>query len=254
MTFDDLLSLEVNCGIVASDTAALLIIGEGSAALTEVLCRSEPDTMRVRLQCVPAPAKVLFGLPVLTAPFPILVQTVMTERNTQLNQLSLFAWIEDNGILEPRAEVIGLTPFGEQPVLFLRDVDLDRPPEAWLRSPQPARWMRVSGVALADPAHIGEPMELHGDGAALAALEWVLPADAQPFLAGLRAEADKGTPLRAALRQRRRTTDARLMHVCDGWRVLARAARFIRLNPARDPRQTWEGVAQNVRLSLPRAW
>lgn len=251
MTFNDLLSLEVDCHIVASDTAALLLLGETAGDLAGALCQVGGAPSLARL---PAPATLYFGLPILTAPFPILVQSLMTERNTQLSQLSLFGWIEENGILEPRAEIIGLTPPGEQPVLFLRDLDLDRPPEVWLRAGQPARWLRVSGVALLDPTHAGAPLPLSGDEAALAALERVLPPDASRLIAGLRADVAGGVALRVALRQRRKTTDPALMRVCDGWRVLSRAARFARLNPAREPGIARDQMGQSFRLSLPRAW
>ena len=254
MTFNDLLALDVDCEIVASDTAALLLLGDAAGDLADQLNQAGATPATTRLTRLAPAAKVYFGLAILTAPFPILVQSLMTEHNTQFSQLSLFGWVEDNAILEPRAEIIGLTPFGEQPVLFLRDLDLDRPPEAWLHTGQPTRWLRVSGVVLADAKHSGEPIPLAGDDAALAALDRVLPADAAPFVAGLRADVTSGISLRVALRQRRKTTDPRLMHVCDGWRVLARAARFARLNPAGSASETRDRVAKGFRLSLPRAW
>ncbi len=259
MTFDDLLSLEVNCEVVASDTAALLLLEAdtghtASLTLAGALCQSGGAPAALSLAHLPAPATLYFGLQILTAPFPILVHSLMTEHNTQLDQLSLFGWIEENGILEPRAEIIGLTPLGEQPVLFLRDLDLDRPPQAWLRVGQPARWLRVSGVALIDPTHAGPPLSLVGDEAALAALAFALPAEASQFLAGLRAAVASGVALRVALRQRRKTTAPAWMRVCDGWRVLSRAAPFARLDPACEPEGMRKQVSQSFRLSLPRAW
>src|SRR6266542_778385 len=119
MKFSDLLSLPVSAEVVASRTACLLIIGDGATArgLADELAgasafRRESGNVRV-----------LFGLPVLTLPYPILVNSLMTEHNTRFDQLSLFGWIEDNAILEPRAEVFGLTPLAEDPELFLRDLD-----------------------------------------------------------------------------------------------------------------------------------
>src|SRR5689334_9188213 len=111
MKFNDLLSLSVNAESLASRTACLLVIGDGAAArgiATELAGASafRHDSGSVR---------VLFGLPVLTLPYPILVNSLMTEHNTRFDQLSLFGWIEDNAILEPRAEVFGLTPLGEDP-------------------------------------------------------------------------------------------------------------------------------------------
>ncbi len=259
MTFDDLLSLEVNCEVVASDTAALVLLeaDAGHAAsltLAGALCQAGDAPAALSLTHVPAPARLYFGLPILTAPFPILAHSLMTEHNTQLDQLSLFGWIEDNAILEPRAEMIGLTPLGEQPVLFLRDLDLDRPPQAWLCVGQPARWLRVSGVALLDPTHAGSPLPLVGDEAALAALAFVLPSEASQFLAGLRAAVAGGVALRVALRQRRKTSAPAWMRLCDGWRVLSRAAPFARLDPRCEPERMRRQVAQTFRLSLPRAW
>lgn len=259
MRFNDLLSLEVDCAVVASDTAALLLLGDvpghtDAIRLADALCQAGGAPSVPSLARLPSPATLYFGLPVLTAPFPILVHSLMTERNTQFDQLSLFGWIEDNAILEPRAEIIGLTPFGEQPVLFLRDLDLDRPPEAWLRAGQPSRWLRVSGVALIDPAHAGPPLPLASDDAALAALARVLPPDAARFIAGLRADVAGGVALRVALRQRRKATAPELMRVCDGWRVLSRAARFTRLNPPGEPGAARDQMAHSFRLSLPRAW
>jgi hypothetical protein len=249
MRFDDLLSLTVPGDAVASDAAALLLIGDRAGALAERMCQAAPGARRP----LPSPARVLFGLAILTEPYPVLVGSLMTEHNTQLNQLSLFGWIEDNAILEPRAEILGLTPWGEQPLLFLRDLDLDRPPEAWLAAGQPAAWLRVAGVAIADSHHAGPPLDLAGDEAALSALEIVLPGDAA-FLRELRTEVAGGTPLRVALRRRRKAAHPELMRACDGWRVLARAARFIRLNPDPDVDGARQSVEQAVRLNLTRRW
>ena len=175
----------------------------------------------------------------------------MTERNTVFDKLSLFGWVEDNAILEPRAEVLGLTPFGEQPILFLRDLDLDRPVEAWIQTQQPARWLRVAGVAIADSAYAGDVQTLSSDAGALAALSRTLPADAQPFLLGLANEVAQGKTLRAALRTRRKTTDDALMHLCDGWRILAHATKIIRVNPEGDVDMK---VAEPVLLEPVRKW
>jgi hypothetical protein len=198
-----------------------------------------------------ARVRLLFGLPILTAPFPLFVGGLMTERNAPLEQLSLFGWIEDHYLEQPRAEVFGLTPFAEQPVLFLRDFDMDRPVEAWFQTPQPARWVCAAGVAIATARASGEPQELTGDQAALAALEHVLPPDAQPFVEGLGLDVARGQSLRAALRQRRKTTDESLMAICDGWRILARAAPFRRFDPTPERRDTVDGV---LRLAPEKRW
>jgi len=249
MNFTELLHFDLDCEIVATDTAALLAVGDRAAALSEHFCQSGLTPPRARLD---PPAGILFGLAILTEPYPILVNSLMTEHNARLDQLSLFGWIEENAILEPRAEILGLTPLGQEPVLFLRDLDLDRPPEAWLKTGQPARWLRVVGVALADGRHDGDPLPISGDEAALAALERVAPQDAQPFVADLRATVAGGVLLRSALRQRRKATASGLMRLCDGWRVLSRAARFARFNPDSGPRRgQGEGL---FRLELPRKW
>ncbi len=220
MTFDDLLSLDVPCEMLHGKTACLLLIGDAAAELSGRLVSTLP------VQRASGSARVLFGLPVMTLPYPILVQSLMTERNTQLGQLSLFGWIEDNAILEPRAEVFGLTPLAENPVLFLRDLDLDRPPEAYVHTEQ-GFWLRVAGVVIARYAHAGAPVMLEGADGALSALEVLLPADAQGLAKALRAEVNTGQPLHHALRIHRRTTRPEWMAQCDGWRVLSRAARFM---------------------------
>jgi hypothetical protein len=239
MQFSDLLSLNVACETLSGPTACVLVIGNGAGALADQWQNAST------LQRSSGEVRVMFGLPVLTMPYPVLVNSLMTERNTQLSQLSLFGWIEDNGILEPRAEVLGLTPLAEDPVLFLRDIDLDRPPEAYLQ-PRPSVWLRVAGVAIACNDYMADPLLLEGPQAALSALEVTLPADAQGLVKALRAETDAGTSLHHALRLHRRTTSVEVMAVCDGWRVLSRAARFALAGPA----------ALNVpfRLDSPRKW
>ena len=256
MNFSDLLSIDTpgGCEMVSGATACLLIIGDGAAALAAQLAAAG------NLTRASGAARVLFGRPVRTLPYPILVNSLMTERNTRLDQLSVFGWIEDNAILEPRAEIFGLTPLGDDPVLFIRDIDLDRPPECFtMPKPGPqGAWSRVAGViiARADYAGVpaGVPVTLSPTEGALNALEVVLPASAQAFVASLRGEAAAavtGRELRQILRARRRGADPALMMVCDGWRVLARAARFILANPKPDPAAP---VLQQFRLDALRKW
>jgi hypothetical protein len=195
--------------------------------------------------------RLWFGLPILTAPFPLFVGALMTERNTILQQMSLFAWIEDNAIEQPRAEVFGLTPFGEQPVLFLRDFDLDRPVEVWLQTPQPTGWAQVVGAAIATAQHIGPRRALAPDQAALALMQHTLPADAQLFVASLANEVGQGATLKAALRRQRRTTSATLMNVCEGWRVLARAVSVVQLNSCAS---SDDQVSDLLKLAPPKRW
>lgn len=227
-TFNDLLALDVAGQIIAGKTGCALVIGAAA----------QPTAARLR-----------FGLPVLTLPYPILVHSLMTERNTQLSQLSLFGWIEDNAIYEPRAEVFGLTPLNEDPVLFLRDLDLDRPPEVYAQGGTPARWLKVVGVLLALPG--AEPQTLSGDEAALCALALILPAPAQLFLTALRDEVRAGKDLRHALRAHRRGADAALMATCDGWRVLARAAQFALCDASAESIAV---CARSLPLDAPRKW
>ncbi len=244
-SFDQLLHLEVRCALATAQHAALLIFGDRADALARQLSE------KGKIRCTSAVVRVLFGLPILTAPFPLFVGAVMTERNTILDQMSAFAWIEDNAIEQPRAEVFGLTPFGEQPVLFVRDFDMDRPVEAWLQTAQPMGWARVVGAAIAASGHAGEARPLPPDEAALALMSLDLPADAQPLVASLAEDVSRGIALKAALRQRRKTTDPGLMRVCDGWRVFSRAASTVRLNPLPDQSGRVEDA---LWLAPPRRW
>jgi hypothetical protein len=239
MQFTDLLRLNVACEMVSGPTACLLLIGDGAAALAD-RWPSAPALERSSGE-----VGVLFGLPVLTMPYPLLVNSLMTEHNTCFDQLSLFGWIEDNGILEPRAEVLGLTPLAENPVLFLRDLDLDRPPEAYVR-PAPGAWLRVAEVVIAQMSHTDAPVPLRDAAAALQALQVMMPAGEQGLLKALQIETDAGMSLHHALRIHRRTTPPEVMAQCDGWRVLSRAAPFALAGPA----------AGDIpfRLDAPRKW
>lgn len=243
-TFDQLLGLDATCPMAIVQDAAMLILGDRADALVAEINRGGRATIETLR------ARILFGLPILTAPFPLLVGGLMTERNTPLNQLSLFGWIADHYIDQPRAEIFGLTPFAEQPVLFLRDFDMDRPVEAWFQSLQPTRWVRVAAVAIAT-AEAGEPQELRGDRAALALMAHALPDDARAFVDGISLDCARGGSLRAALRARRKITDAALMNACDGWRVLAEATAVVRLDPTPEREQPIEEV---LRLAPEKKW
>jgi hypothetical protein len=132
--------------------------------------------------------------------------------------------------------VIGLTPYGEQPVMFLRDFDMDRPVELWAQTGQPTRWVRIAGVAIASLDSAATYQTLTSDDGALQALQEALPADAQEFAESLRLEAARsaGTPLKTLLRARRKLADAALMAQADGWRVIAQATPLLRVNPDAD--------------------
>lgn len=257
LTFDDLLSLSVPGDVVATSQFALLVIGQPAARqqlVQELLGRPTQGARLEHLQ--PAPP-ILFGYSILTAPFPLLMSHLNTERNTTFRSLSLFGWVEDNFINEPRAETFGLTPFGEEPVLFLRDLDLDRPVEAWMHLRPEERWLRVAGIVIADanyPAEqTGDMQELTGDQAALAALRYVLPADTHNFLLTLATEVGAGRSLRAVLRAQRKTTDDALMHLCDGWRILGHAVRVVRINPFAAETAA-ENLVDPIQLAKPRTW
>lgn len=244
-SFDQLLGLDARCTLATTHNAALLIFGDCADALAQRLSANQ------NVACMETTVRVLFGLPILTAPFPLFVGAVMTERNALLDQVSVFAWIEDNYIEQPRAEVFGLTPFGEQPVLFLRDLDMDRPVEAWLQTPQPASWVRVVGAAITVSRYAGESQSLAPDEAALTLMALNLPTDAQPFVESLAVDVARGIPLKTALRQRRKTTDLSLMRICDGWRVFSRAAGALRVNPLRNPP---DRVEDALRIAPARRW
>jgi hypothetical protein len=251
MKFNDLLSLNVACELVAGKNACVLVIGEHAPALADQLAAASTT---VGLWREHGPQRVLFGLPVLTLPYPILVHSVMTEHNTPLDQLSLFGWIEDNAILEPRAEIFGLTPLAADPVLFIRDLDLDRPPECYIQSGpafKGSAWLRVAGVVIARGEERAANIMATGDDGALSALELILPPSLQPFIARIRAEVVAGRELRQVLRARRRGTDPAIMAICDGWRVLARAARFVVVG-AEQP--TAEQSERLFRVDATRKW
>ena len=132
----------------------------------------------------------------------------------------------------------------------MRDLDLDRPPEAYVQALQPGGWLKVVSVLLAQQGTV-EMQSLSGDTAALRALQMVLPASAQSLLTSLRDEVQAGKDLRHVLRAQRRTADPALMAVCDGWRVLSRAAQLAVCDA------TAESIAAYMRdlpLDAPRKW
>ncbi len=243
-SFDELLHLDVACVVAIAGDAAVLVIGDRADDLGKQLRATGAVVQDMNV-------RVLFGLSILTAPFPLFVGSVMTERNTTLDKLALFGWIEDNYIEQPRAEVFGLTPFAEQPVMFLRDFDMDRPIEAWFQTAQPARWVRVAGVAVATSRTSSDVQLLTGDEAALVVMEAALPADAQSLVTAMRIEHARGQSLRKVLRQLRQSADANVMRVLDGWRVLALAAQVMRVNPSPDHETR---MADVIKIASPKRW
>lgn len=247
-SLDDLLHLDVSCAMVMTGDAALLIIGDRTQSLAAQLRASGANVQDHR-------ARLLFGLSILTAPFPLFVGGVMTERNTSLAHMSVFGWIEDNYIEQPRAEVFGLTPFGEQPVLFLRDFDMDRPVEVWFQTALPSRWVRVVGIVVASSRASADLQLLKGDDAALIAMQAALPADVQPVLEAMRIEVSGGERLKPLLRKLRKSADERLMHTLDGWRVLAQATQIAQLNPSPAPSPNQDAnVVDALKLAPSKRW
>lgn len=165
------------------------------------------------LDAAAAPQRLYFGLPYYTSPRPLLVGGLMTEKNTLLSAPLLFTWIEEHYIHEPRAEVFGMTIDGERPVMFLRDFDMDRSREIWLRCGDPLRWHRLAAVTL-------DGRVLEHDPGALDALAVTAPPDARPFVDALRADLTSGRTLKSALRARRKATAPALMALADGWRII----------------------------------
>ncbi|MCS6773758.1 MAG: hypothetical protein RMM31_10360 [Anaerolineae bacterium] len=242
-SFNELLHVDFSGMLVTSRNAALAVVGDRAEAFAQSLSESKGTPY------VATEVRVWLGLPILTAPFPLFVGAVMTERNAILNQMSVFAWLEDNYVEQPRAEVFGLTPFGEQPVLFVRDFDMDRPLEAWIQTPQPSDWARLVGIVIASSRYGGGQQSLPPDQAALVLMAMHLPADAQPFVEELARQVAGGSSLKAALRQRRKTTDAALMRACDGWRALSRATNVAILNPDQS-----SAAAKVLELAPPKRW
>ncbi len=243
--FDDALGLTVDCEHVTSDGATLLILGDRAAALAQSLSQGRALGRQT------GPARLLFGLPFYTAPYPVFVGALSTEKNTVFDTLALFGWIEDNAIYEPRAEVFGITPLRERPIMFLRDFDLDRPVEIWMQAPAPAGWLRIAGAVVASARYASEPQALTGEDAALIALEHAAPAGALPLIEALRMDVARGTPLKAALRARRRGENAANMALCDGWRVISQAVPLIRLNPDAAPGASFDALPK---LAGKRVW
>jgi hypothetical protein len=220
----ELLRLPLRCSLLSRESASLAVIGDQSLKLAERLAADG------RLMHDVAEIDVHFGLPYFTAPTPLLMRAITTEKGTMFSSLALFGWIEDNYIYEPRAEVFGQTLFGEEPIMFLRDFDWDRPIEAWFNAPGSGAWARIAGVVIASSRASAGTQHVRGDDGALAALEQIFPGSAQPFIDDLALDFARGGKLKALLRARRKTTDAVIMALCDGWRVLMHALPAVRVN------------------------
>ena len=220
--FEGVLSIDLQCRMLRVGSAVILVLGDAGEAwvASQTGCDITPWIS----------VRVLFGLAIYTASWPILLKQVVAERGLTLQSLSLFGWIEDNFMTEPRAEVKGITPFGEEPLLFIRDLDLDLPPQCCvinLHGAQP-EMLLLAGVLWVD-ASAEERLVLEHDEAAVFGLELSLPAAAKPFAEMLRAECAGGRNLRSALKAFRQQMSPMLMTHADGWRVLTRAVPMVRL-------------------------
>lgn len=224
MQFTDLLQLPIPCGLITGSAGAILVMGDQRGQIT----LPGKETRRN------AVARVFFGLGLHHSPTPLLMHSLITERGTTLNDFSLFAWIEENFMAQPRADIVGLMMNGVQPLFFLRDLDLDVPPEAYIREGE--TWLRVRGVVLAEQGSAASQSLSKGERSdpLITALRLALP-DHQKLVDDLQPEAKDNASLRAAIRARRKTHPPEVLRVCDAWRVLAQAAPLLAVDPS-DPK------------------
>ncbi|MCW1969359.1 MAG: hypothetical protein KIH69_014700 [Anaerolineae bacterium] len=217
LTHADLLWLRLNARPFLPEFEGVLALGPAVANL---------PAQWQQLTALPSQTvSICFGLPLLTEPYTLILNSLYTERNTQIRTLSAYGWIDENAIYEPRAELIGITSIGTQPVTFLRDLDLDLLPVAYVSSSQePSTLIRLNRVLIVQPDHFGPPVEIAGQSAALAGICAVAPPD---FSAMLKAALAQGLSLRAALKPHRRTLDPALLALADGWAILARATKCL---------------------------
>ncbi|HQZ21862.1 MAG TPA: hypothetical protein PLW39_06285 [Thermoflexales bacterium] len=220
MIFSDLLQLPVACDLITGKTGAVLVMGDRRG---EIAISSKEARRGVA-------ARVFFGLPVHTSPAPVLMRSLLTERGARFDDFSLFAWIEENYLAQPRADIVGLMPNGVQPLFFLRDLDLDLPPEAYVREGE--AWARVRGVVVVRESQ-GSERSKRSDPFSLA-LRYALPNE-QKLVDELQAAARDNASLRAAIRARRKIHPPEVLRVCDAWRVLAQAAPLLACDPS-DPK------------------
>lgn len=216
MNFSDLLQLPIACDLLTSSAGAVVVMGDLRGKIAMHGWEARRDVT----------ARVFFGLPAHGSPAPVLMRSLLTERGTRFDDFSLFAWIEENYLAQPRADIVGLMPNGVQPLFFLRDLDLDRPPEAYVREGE--AWARVRGVVIADKSDFCQKSDL-----LICALRLALPND-QNLVDALAKDAPDNALLRAALRARRKTHPPEVLRVCDAWRVLAQAAPLRACDPS-DP-------------------
>jgi hypothetical protein len=229
MKFEDLLWFHIRARVLVIEPQPILIIGDNSNHLPNTLHGYDLQLSRT--------VQICFGLSLLTEPYPLLLSSVFTERNTQIKSLAAFSWVEENAIFEPRAELMGLTPFGKQPIVFLRDVDLDAPPQAYIPSPRgiaDSLWMVGGVIIMGNFDH--RVIVLKGDSAALTGIAIAHPAFAEELrMADLGADS-----LRSLLKTRRRATDPELTKFADGWLTLAKAVNCVGLRRESNEPETFQ--------------
>jgi hypothetical protein len=69
-----------------------------------------------------------FGLHIFEDPRLFFPQFVVDDFAARHRDQAVFAWLEQNSFLQPRADVFGLWPDGRRDQIFARDVDAARPP------------------------------------------------------------------------------------------------------------------------------
>lgn len=216
---DDVLTIYVNARLLRMDSAVFLLLGDAD---DDWVARQPGRDVGPWMQ-----TRILFGLPAHSLAHPVLIKRVIAERGTELNALSLFSWLEDQFMVEPRAEIFGVTPFGEEPFLFLRDIDLDRPPQCCVvNEPAAAASSGHPLLLLAGFIWVDGRVD-HGvhtvvqDEAALSGLALTLPEHLGPIVENLRIEVAAGFGLRQVMKRLRKQLHPDLAHFVDGWRVLS---------------------------------
>jgi hypothetical protein len=226
--WDDVLAISIRCRVMRVGSAAFLLLGEASDAWAAAQHGRDISPW--------LETRVLFGLPVYTMPNPILIKSVVAERGTEFRSLTCYSWIEDNFMTEPRAEVLGVTPYGDDPLIFLRDCDLDRPPQCCVQNEpgQPYPLLLLAGAVWVDGAMASDTHMLEPDAAAMTGMQLTLPDEVRDFADLLRSEVAGGLELRKVLKTLRKQIDPNLTHFAEGWRVISRAAPMAHIGHA-DP-------------------
>ena len=97
---------------------------------------------------------IRYGLVRMVDGVTMLPTLVIHEKGVQISGYRLFAWLEEFGYLEPRADARCLTLGGEEEYCFARDLDLWRAPEAFA-FPVEKAWYVPTLIAAMQPGLIG---------------------------------------------------------------------------------------------------